>query len=331
MNPLSNIKSKPKIKLPQGSNFQPIRAMELINLIERAYQQYDLHENYPKDIWEPWRSKKLTGSTTFVPDLSLNATNIPDKVEYEILDIFLYTGYWFTIPETVPFGFIAKRRLEDGSTGIFVVFRGTRERPEWYNNFRFRFDQQPFLEDGNLGQVSQGFNRIYTRPDKDKPAIAEIVQRALQEASKCPPDSQVFVTGHSLGGALSTLATLHIATHTNFKKPILYTFASPRVGDPKFADHFANLECFRVANSEDIVTTVPPATGQLTGEEMLMEMNNKQKNTVKSIGLIVSHFTHNLSVQVYEHIGEPIYFTAQRGAISLNHNMFKTYREALPK
>jgi hypothetical protein len=187
------------------------------------------------------------------------------------------------------------------------------------------------LEDGSLGQVSQEFNRIYTRPDKDKPAIAEIVQRALQEASKCPPDSQFFVTGHSLGGALSTLATLHIATHTNFKKPILYTFASPRVGDPKFADHFANLECFRVANSENIVTTVPPATGQLIGEEMLMEMNDKQKNTAKSIGLIASHFTHNLSVQVDEHIEEPIYFTAQRGAISLNHNMFKTYREALPK
>jgi hypothetical protein len=140
MNPLSNIKSKPKIKLPQGSNFHPIRAMELINLIERAYQQYDFHENYSQDIWEPWLSKKLTGSTTFVPDLISNATYIPDQVEYEILDIFLYTGYWFTIPETVPFCFIAKRTLEDGSTGIFIVFRGTRERPEWYNNFRFRFD-----------------------------------------------------------------------------------------------------------------------------------------------------------------------------------------------
>lgn len=315
-----------KIQLPENSKFNSIRAMELANLIERAYQQYDFHHD--NKTWEPWQSKKLTGST-IATDLSPNVTNIQGKVEYEILDIFQYTGYWFTQPETVPFGFIAKRTIEDDIPAIYIVFRGTRERPEWYNNFRFRFDQQPFLDDASLGQVSQGFNRIYSRPGKEgnPPAIKEVVQQTLE---KCPPNSQVFVTGHSLGGALATLATLDIATDTKFKKPILYTFASPRVGDPKFAAHFENLECFRVANSEDIVTTVPPATGQLVGEEMLMDMNDKQKDTAKSLGEIVSRFTLNLSVQVYEHVGEPLYFTEQRGAISFNHNMSRTYREALP-
>jgi len=329
----SLLSAKSKIKLPEGSKFSPLRAMELANLIERAYQQYDFQENYPKEIWEPWRLKKLTGSTALTPNLSPNDNNILGEVEYELLAILQYTGYWFTISETVPFGFIVKRTIEDGSTGIFVVFRGTREEPEWYNNFRFKFNQKPFLNNFKLGQVSRGFDKIYTRPSINNKslAIGEVVQKILNDSSKCPQDAQVFITGHSLGGALATLATLDIATNTKFKKPILYTFASPRVGNPKFAAHFASLECYRVANSEDIVTTLPPATGQLIGEEMLEDMTLQRRNTARSLRAIIERFTHNLSSQVYEHIGEPIYFTHQRKAISYNHNMFKTYREALPE
>jgi hypothetical protein len=34
-------------------------------------------------------------------------------------------------------------------------------------------------------------------------------------------------------------------------------------------------------------------------------------------------------VQQYQHVGEPIYFTSQKGYISSNHNLLITYREAL--
>ena len=104
---------------------------------------------------------------------------------------------------------------------------------------------------------------------------------------------------YSLGGALATLAAAHITKcNPEFKKPIIYTYASPRVGDSLFASHFKDLECYRIANSEDLVVSLPSSTGKLRGPEMK---------------------------------GEPIYFTDQRGFITTNHNMFYIYRQALPK
>lgn len=341
-----------KIQIPATSKFDSLRAMELANLIERAYQQYDAHQAGQPWLPDPSQTGVLTGSTTL--DLDATAQQL-GKVEYKILSTLYYTGFWMLKPEKVPFGFIAQRQLENGAFGIFVVFRGTRKEAEWISDFQN--GQVPFLWDEGLGWVGRGFNKIYTRPDAahpellispvEHPSISDVV---LNTVSACPPGSQVFVTGHSLGGALATLATLHVKTATTFKQPVLYTFASPRVGDPTFANHFKSLECFRIANSEDIVPTVPPASSKLIGEDMLKpdlrnqinddeatdeEMLNQlslgRLETAKSLRQLETRFLTNTvpRKQLYQHIGVPLYFTDQRGSVSYNHNMVKTYREAL--
>lgn len=342
-----------KLQVPANSKFDSLRAMELANLVERAYQQYDSHQAGKPWLPDPSQTGVLTGSTT----LDLNAPDSQTgRVEYEILGTFYYTGFWMLKPEKVPFGFIAQRQLKNGTFEIFVVFRGTRKEAEWISDFQNR--QVPFLWNEKLGWVGRGFNKIYTRPNAahpellispvEHPSIGDVVFNTL---SACPPDSQVFVTGHSLGGALATLATLHIRSATSLNKPTLYTFASPRVGDPTFAAHFADLECFRVANSEDIVPTVPPATSKLIGEDMLKPEFRSQVNdddasdeemlnrlspgrfeTAKSLRQLETRFLTNTVPrrQSYQHVGIPLYFTDQRGSVSYNHNMVKTYREALP-
>ena len=254
--------------------------------------------------------------------------------------------------ETVPFGFIAKR--EDD---IFVVFRGTREKQEWYRNFDF--GQREFLGRKNLGLVSKGFQTIYTRSIREKDhyfvrlnddnkleakrdrwfdiifqskghpeSIAETIDRTLKTNGVVTDQTKIFITGHSLGGALASMAMLQIVTLTELK-PTTYTFASPRTGNPIFAKHFDNLECFRVVNSEDIVPTLPLATGRFIGEEIFEMMSEQQRDGVESLRAFVGSFASRWH-QVYEHVGEPLYFTKQKGSISLNHNMSNTYREAIP-
>jgi hypothetical protein len=75
--------------------------------------------------------------------------------------------------------------------------------------------------------------------------------------------------------------------------PVLYSFASPRVGDVKFARNFEKIECYRIANSEDIVPKIP-LPSLLLSPKKLAKLN-------------------------YQHIGIPIYFTLQKGNIADNH------------
>ncbi len=63
----------------------------------------------------------------------------------------------------------------------------------------------------------------------------------------------VFFTGHSLGGALATLA----ASRWNTPTTHLYTYGSPRVGGKNFVKSFKTTERYRYRNNNDIVTRVP--------------------------------------------------------------------------
>ena len=62
----------------------------------------------------------------------------------------------------------------------------------------------------------------------------------------------VYMTGHSLGAAMATIASTRYQPHE------LFTFGSPRVGGPRFVK---NIKCphYRFMNNNDIVCRIPPA------------------------------------------------------------------------
>jgi triacylglycerol lipase len=78
-------------------------------------------------------------------------------------------------------------------------------------------------------------------------------------------DRPVWITGHSLGAALATLAadrvTRERASSQLGELKGIYTFGSPLVGDRQFVDGF-NTRCadrsFRFVNDQDTVTRLPP-------------------------------------------------------------------------
>lgn len=63
-----------------------------------------------------------------------------------------------------------------------------------------------------------------------------------------------YITGHSLGGAMATVATSRFEEFTPVEH--LYTFGSPRVGTRSFVKNIKTKHT-RVVNNNDIVTTVP--------------------------------------------------------------------------
>ena len=101
------------------------------------------------------------------------------------------------------------------------------------------------------------------------------------------PQAQLFVTGHSLGGALAAVFTAAFLFDKSLPEILkdrlgaTYTFGQPRVGDYTFCCNFRTallrltpsalaepLELLtgryvRVCNTYDIVTHIPPTYGQL--------------------------------------------------------------------
>lgn len=85
----------------------------------------------------------------------------------------------------------------------------------------------------------------------------EVVENdVMWEIGNLPQVEPLYVTGHSLGGALATVAAMRCdKVHTLAAS---YTFGSPRVGGPEWVD---GLKCpvYRVVNEADGVPLVPPS------------------------------------------------------------------------
>ncbi|HEV2714620.1 MAG TPA: lipase family protein [Terriglobales bacterium] len=141
------------------------------------------------------------------------------------------------------------------SDSIVVAFRGTRPAQllDWMVDFEIL--QSPFTKyfsSSSVGAVHDGFARLLARAWKQ--IQAEVVR--LQDNAQ-----SLWLTGHSLGGALAALATAAFTFSARMPVNGLYTFGQPRVGDVPFCtqcdSHFGDAT-FRFVNNDDIVTRVPP-------------------------------------------------------------------------
>lgn len=82
----------------------------------------------------------------------------------------------------------------------------------------------------------------------------------------------IYVTGHSLGGALATLAGKVLATGgeagDDFKPALIVTFGAPKVGDNQFTSTYG-VVLLRFVHNEDIIPHVPPLGSYVDGGSLL--------------------------------------------------------------
>lgn len=167
---------------------------------------------------------------------------------------------------------------QDSENTIWIVFRGTSTSQEWKQDFKF--SQEIFTENHATQKVfskqlcHKGFVEIY---DSLKTDIMSVI-----------PEKQtnIIITGHSLGAGLATLTTLDLdnihSTHT-------YVFGSPRTCDflePK--NPF-----YRINNTTDPIPDMP-----------LSVMWNIRDKT---------------NVFFYQHGGTNVEFTQNRFSLENNH------------
>lgn len=98
------------------------------------------------------------------------------------------------------------------------------------------------------GKIHSGFNEAFNQ-------VSIEIQSTLNEERFI--NKPVFITGHSLGGALATVATKKLKHKGGIAA--CYTFGSPRVGDTVWTTDIKT-PIYRVVNAADPVTMLPPGT-----------------------------------------------------------------------
>jgi triacylglycerol lipase len=131
-------------------------------------------------------------------------------------------------------------------SAIVVAFRGTE--PDKLKDWMSDLDTQ--FVDGPFGQVHCGFKLALSHVWDELDACVAAFQDKGQS---------LWLTGHSLGAALATLAA---ARWREVDKPVhgLYSFGGPRVGNRTFERTFNQdfgARNFRFVNNADLVTRVP--------------------------------------------------------------------------
>src|SRR5216683_2053695 len=81
-------------------------------------------------------------------------------------------------------------------------------------------------------------------------------------ASSMAAGGNLFIAGHSLGGALAAITAHRLVTELDAPVTAIYTFGMPRPGSPAFAaayDQRLGMCTYRLVQGEDIVPTVAPS------------------------------------------------------------------------
>ena len=130
--------------------------------------------------------------------------------------------------------------LLENDNHIIVAFRGTE--PKEFSDIKADLKFLKTYHRGE-GKVHRGFMIEVWK-------LADVLTKHIYQTNK-----QVYITGHSLGGAM---ATLYSTFCRPMRPPIVYTYGAPRAGNIDYCNKYPN-QLYRVVNNNDMVPTVPPA------------------------------------------------------------------------
>ncbi|MGE5625592.1 MAG: lipase family protein [Bacillota bacterium] len=265
-----------------AKRYDPKMAKLLAACCELAYVQYN------RGSFKPPKGYSVAGSFE-APDTPFRSQL--GRLKFRLLKFILkffdltrastavveYVDYFFQ----KPFGFALR---SDAGTHAIVAFRGTQDLADWVTDIdAFQVPLPPAwrgqIPSGDGIRVHLGFLLLSLQLHKQ-------VLAALDRVDKKAP---VYVTGHSLGGALSVLTSLMLKLH-GFEDVRMYSFAGPRAGNREFAAAYNGLvpASYRVVNLCDVVPEVPPS---------------------------------RLDNWTYEHVGQAWSFLNQSGDVVGNHGI----------
>ncbi|MEN9867737.1 MAG: hypothetical protein RL748_3327 [Pseudomonadota bacterium] len=194
---------------------------------------------------------------------------------------------------------------------IVIAFRGTE--PTNGTDFATDFNARliPFEERfpfPGWGSIHQGWGDGVT-------AVWQQIIEAVNNANLLNPHQKprIWLTGHSLGGALAVVMAAVLASVSQHAVAGVYTYGQPRVGDPSFVTSYQNKLgniTFRHVNDRDIVPHVPPR------ELSMAEALPLSPSLAGLADLLTILKTRNDQIMRYEHTGQ-LHLLLPEGGVSI--------------
>jgi len=133
---------------------------------------------------------------------------------------------------------------------LIVCFAGTEFFTEWLDNFDIRQTKPHFIPvEYNIFLHIQHYNLYNTL----RTELIDCIKSCINS------ETVIICTGHSLGGSVASICFVDMIINNLLKKRTMYTFAASRTGNTEFANMIDKENtAFRVANTEDLVPTLPP-------------------------------------------------------------------------
>jgi len=134
---------------------------------------------------------------------------------------------------------------------VFVVFRGSESSTDWITNVLFRQQVYPYGDGNSAVKFHRGFMDAYFS-----------VRTQLHEVVRGLSSRHIIVTGHSLGGALATIAALDLQyniTSQSGQDISVYSYGAPRVGNRVLVRSFRGRvpQSYRFVYGRDLITHLP--------------------------------------------------------------------------
>jgi hypothetical protein len=214
--------------------------------------------NPPADVFEPYTFFEAASEHPFEPlDTGLNLRNAWWLCDAALLAYSTEAAVKDAFTKAAIAGDVAyfhgshstQAYLISMPDAIVLVFRGTQVDDFWSSVLDFTVDAQ-FLPvpDSHGDLVHVGFLG----------ALAEVWPQALAQirAEQARKQRPLWITGHSLGGALAAVAANLSSDDPLLRLQGVYTFGSPFVGDSGFGARI-RVPVFRFRNDSDIVPHLP--------------------------------------------------------------------------
>ncbi len=233
----------------EGAKYDTYRALCLAKAAHLVYEDRD----YVTDISRLWLSDDIDNRWKQLP---------PRKYVIEVIKSWLQEGEKTSIRDIRDSFVYLDMRLTDTQAFLFrkgdnliLVFKGTQQLSDWKTNLKIRLKAFTILADQEAvpptGRVHRGFLDAWQSVEK------QVVYYLKKWRT---PQTKLWVTGHSLGGALAAVATISLETQ-GFEVSGLYTFGQPRVADWKLVNYMnarMGNRIVRYVNNNDIVPIIPP-------------------------------------------------------------------------